>query len=90
MGYAAIADLGMQQALVRMVADRHALDAHDEIDRLVSTTVATFAALGVLGAAGLVALSDAFTSWFGVEDGLKRTRPSSPSSSSASSSPSTS
>ena len=52
MGYAAIADLGMQQALVRMVADRHALDAHDEIDRLVSTTVATFAALGVLGAAG--------------------------------------
>ena len=70
-GYAAIADLGMQQALVRMVADRHALDAHDEIDRLVSTTVATFAALGVLGAAGLVALSDAFTSWFGVEDGLR-------------------
>jgi len=70
-GYAAIADLGMQQALVRMVADRQALEAHDEIDRLVSTTVVAFAALGVVGAAGLVALAGAFTSWFGIEDGLR-------------------
>jgi len=69
-GYAAIADLGMQQALVRMVADRYALDAHDEIDRLVSTTVAAFAVLGVLGALGLVALADAFTHWFGVDETL--------------------
>lgn len=70
-GYGAIADLGMQQALVRMVADRQALDARSEIDRLVSTTVATFATLGVVGALGLVALAGALTSWFGVDEDLR-------------------
>jgi O-antigen/teichoic acid export membrane protein len=70
-GYAGIADLGMQQALVRMVADREALEANEEINRLVSTTVAAFTVLGVVGAAALVAFSGLFTRWFDIDDGLQ-------------------
>lgn len=56
-GYFTLFDLGVSGALTRMVSERLARSAHDEVPPLVWTALALTAAMGLVGGAALVALA---------------------------------
>lgn len=62
LGYFSVFDLGMSNAITKFVAEYDAAGDRDEVDRVIATSLATFAVIGaglavaVLGAIGLGAL----------------------------------
>lgn len=69
-GYLGLADLGLQQAGVRMVAAARSRDDVDEVNRVVSTMAALFLVVGVVLAAVLATTAGALSSVFSVPTDL--------------------
>jgi len=65
-GYLGLADLGLQQAGVRMVAAARGRDDADEVSRVVSTMAALFLVVGLVLAALLAGTAGALSSVFSV------------------------
>lgn len=70
-GYASLADLGMEGATVRYVAEATAEDDLDAVNRTVSTTLMLFLVIACVLAPAAVALAGPFTSLFGVPAHLR-------------------
>ncbi len=58
-GYLSLLDLGVQSALVKMVAEHHARGEHDTLNRVISAGLLLFTGLGIFAALSLAA----FTHW---------------------------
>lgn len=69
-GYLGLADLGLQQAGVRLVAAARSRDDAELVNRVVSTMAMLFLAMGVVLAVGLAASAGAVSSVFSVPDRL--------------------
>lgn len=70
-GYASLADLGMEGATVRYVAEATADEDVDAISRTVSTTLMLFCAIALVLVPVAVALAHPFVSLFGVPHHLR-------------------
>lgn len=70
-GYLGLADLGLQGAGVRLVAEARARGDVDAVNRLLSTATVVFVALGVVLGAALAGASSALTSVFGIDPTLR-------------------
>ena len=71
-GYASLADLGVEAATARYVAEARGDGDEEAINRTVSTTLAFFTGLGIVIAAAIVALSVPLTHLFSVPDDMHR------------------
>ncbi len=69
-GYASLADLGIEGATVRYVAEETADEDLEAVSRTVSTTLLLFCAIAAIVAPMAVALAGAFVSLFGVSRDL--------------------
>lgn len=67
-GYAAMSDLGIEQATVRYVAEADSDDNRDALNETVATTFVFFVAISVVLAAVAVALAPAFVDLFSVRN----------------------
>jgi O-antigen/teichoic acid export membrane protein len=65
-GYTSLADLGVEGATVRYVAEATSEEDLEAVNRTVSTTLATFCAIAVVFAPAAVALAHPLVSLFGV------------------------
>lgn len=72
-GFLNLADLGLNQASVRFVAEALARDDQREVNEVVSTTTVVYAVLGVVLAVLLVALASVATTLFDVSPALRNT-----------------
>jgi O-antigen/teichoic acid export membrane protein len=70
-GYAAMSDLGIEQATVRYVAEAHSDDDMDALNRTVATTLVFFAIVGLALAALVFVLASSLTSLFDAPDDLR-------------------
>jgi len=70
-GYASLADLGVEGATVRYVAEATADEDLDAVSRTVSTTLLLFCVIASLLAPAAVALAHPFVSLFGVPHNLR-------------------
>jgi O-antigen/teichoic acid export membrane protein len=70
-GYAALADLGVEGATMRYVAEAAAEDDFDTVSRTVSTTLLVLCAIACLLAPATIALADPLVSLFGVAAHLR-------------------
>jgi O-antigen/teichoic acid export membrane protein len=70
-GYASLADLGVEGATVRYVAEATADEDLDAVSRTVSTTLLLFCAIAAVLAPAAVALAHPFVSLFGVPHHLR-------------------
>ena len=70
-GYASLADLGVEGATVRYVAEATAEEDIDAVSRTVSTTLLLFCVIASLLAPAAVALAHPFVSLFGVPHSLR-------------------
>lgn len=69
-GYLGVADLGLQQAGVRLVAEAHARDDVDAMNRIVATLLLCFVVLGVVLGGALALLAAAVADVFNIEPRL--------------------
>lgn len=72
-GFLSLAELGLQPAAVRFVAEAHSRNDRDDINGVVCTTTAIYALLGVALGLLLAALAPVFVSVFSVTPDLERT-----------------
>jgi len=70
-GYASLADLGVEGATVRYVAEATSEEDLDAVNRTVSTTLLLFCAIAAVLAPAAVALAHPFVSLFGVSPHLR-------------------
>lgn len=70
-GYAAMSDLGIEDATVRYVAEAHGDDDISGVNRTVATTLAFFAVLGVALAIVTIACSSLLTELFDAPDSMR-------------------
>ena len=70
-GYAALADLGIEAAAARYVAEAISDNDDAALNRIVATTLAFFAGLGIVLAIVVVALAEPFTHLFSVSDDMR-------------------
>ena len=70
-GYAALSDLGVEAATVRFVAEAFADHDDDRISELVATTLAFFAAIGLMIGGAVVIAAGVLTDLFSVEAPLR-------------------
>ena len=72
-GYLALADLGLAEASVKFVAEARAAGASETINAIVSSTLAVFAAIGMLAGGLIAAAVPLLVRLFGVDDHLVHT-----------------
>jgi O-antigen/teichoic acid export membrane protein len=72
-GYLALADIGLPEAAVRFIAEARSVGDDDEVNRIASTTIAVFMALGLVIGAVIAALAPIFTHVFDVPSSLHHT-----------------
>lgn len=70
-GYAALADLGIEAATARFVAEAISDDDDTGLNRVVATTLTFFTILGLTLALLMVVLAEPLTHVFGVDDGFR-------------------
>lgn len=70
-GYVVLADLGLQEAVVRFVAEARARDATEVISRVASSTLAVFLAVGIVAAVVVVLVAPLLVHLFHVPQGLE-------------------
>ena len=66
-GYAAIADLGVEAAAVRYVAEARAVQDAEELNRIVTSAMLFFSGIALVFTPILILLADPFTKLFNVE-----------------------
>lgn len=69
-GYVALADLGLADAAVKLVAEARSLDRREQVDAVVSTALAVFLGIGVVASAALVLLVPVLLDLFGIDGAL--------------------
>lgn len=72
-GFLSLAELGLNQASIRFVAEAHSRGDQREVNEVVSTTTVIYAVLGAVLALVLVAMAGVFTELFDVSPALART-----------------
>ena len=70
-GYAALADLGVESAAVRYVAEARSDSDHEAVDRTISTAAAFFSVMAIVLTAPLIGLSHVLVDVFGIEGTLR-------------------
>jgi O-antigen/teichoic acid export membrane protein len=70
-GYAALADLGVEGAAVRYVAEARSEGDHAAVDRTISTAAAFFTVMAILLTVPLVGLSHVLVDLFGIHGALR-------------------
>lgn len=70
-GYAGLADLGLQQASIRAIAEARGRGDARSVDQIVSTTVSIFTAIGLLLALVFAAVSGLLVRAFDIDEGLR-------------------
>lgn len=72
-GFLSLAELGLNQASIRFVAEAHSRGDQRQVNEVVSTTTVIYALLGAVLACALVAMATVFTEVFDVSPSLERT-----------------
>lgn len=71
-GYVALADLGLADAAVKLIAEARAIGRRDRVDAVASTTLAAFLVIGFVASTALVLLVPALLDLFDIDGAAAR------------------